>query len=185
LTPLATLRGGAPMLGRVATAAGGAYFCATTPGPADSSLATGGVVLYVLVQRAMAAGAAVLEGTRQLAAGEPVGPGEDPSRWKRLAGAEEAISTEYPIHSGVYASGDRLLAVNRPVAEDTAPVLADERVAGLFRGLDFSRVDDTEGGGGSLIQEIWRAFLASMMVAMLVEAGLCLPRPARAAGVRT
>ena len=84
LTPLATLKGGAPLLARVATNRGGAYFCATTPAAGDSSLATDGVVLYVLVQRALAAGAAVLGTTRQLVAGEPAG--DDPTRWKRLAG---------------------------------------------------------------------------------------------------
>jgi len=181
-TPLATLRGGAPLLARVATTAGGAYFCATTPSAADSSLSSNGVVLYALVQRALAAGAAALEGTRQVAAGEAPRRGDDPANWKRLAGGDEAVSTDYPLHRGVYASGDRLLAVNRPAAEDSAPVLADGRVAGLFRGLDFARVDDREGNLASLIQEVWRAFLACMMVAMVVEAGLCLPRPARAPG---
>lgn len=178
LTPLATLRGGAPLLARATTGAGGVYFCATTPAPGDSSLATGGVVLYVLVQRALAAGASSLEGTRQLSAGEPTG--DDPARWKRLAGADEAVSTDFPLHRGVYASGDRLLAVNRPAAEDAAPVVADDRVAALFRGLDFARVNDREGNLGALIQEVWRLFLLSMMVAMVVEAALCLPRQARA-----
>ena len=56
LTALATLRGGATLLGRITTSGGGAYFCATTPAVGDSSLATNGVVLYVLVQRALAAG---------------------------------------------------------------------------------------------------------------------------------
>ncbi len=56
---------------------------------------------------------------------------------------------------------------NRPLSEDKA---------GLFKGLDFSRVDDQAGSLGSLIQEVWRLFLAAMMVAMMVEAGLCLPR---------
>ena len=66
---------------------------------------------------------------------------------------------------------------------------ADDRVASLFKGLDFSRVDDRAGSLAGLIQEIWRLFLLAMMVALLVEAGLCLPRrtqPAKghAAGVR-
>ncbi len=56
LTALATLRGGAPLLGRLSTNAGGVYFCTTTPGVGDSSLATNGVVLYVLVQRNGAGG---------------------------------------------------------------------------------------------------------------------------------
>ncbi len=174
VTTLATLKGGAPLLARAATDAGGAYFCATTPAVGDSSLASGGVVLYVLVQRAMAAGASVLGGTRQLAAGAK--PVDDPTRWKRLSGADEAVSTDFALHRGAYRSGERLLAVNRPAAEDAAPILAEDRLAGLFRGLDFSRVDDRAGGEGSLIQEIWRLFLAAMLAAMVVEAALCLPR---------
>ena len=174
-TPLATVKGGSPLLARVTTNAGAVYFCATTTAPGDSSLANDGVVLYVLVQRALAAGATVLGSTRQLAAGEPTA-GETPAKWKRLGGAAEAVSTDYALHRGVYQAGERLIAVNRPVAEDAAPILKDDRIAGLFKGLDFSRVDDQAGNVGSLIQEIWRIFLATMMVAMLVEAGLCLPK---------
>jgi hypothetical protein len=173
-----------PLLARVTTSRGGAYFCATTPAVGDSTLATNGVVLYVLVQRAMAGGAVVLEGTRQLSAGET--PPDDPGAWQRLAGADEAVSTDHHLHGGVYASGDRLVAVNRPASEDLAPVLADARVAGLFRGLDFARVDDRAGSVGSLVQEVWRLFLAAMMVALVVEAALCLPklpRPVRPVGL--
>jgi hypothetical protein len=180
VTPLATLRGGSPLLARVAANAGGVYFCATTPAPGDSSLASNGVVLYVMTQRAEAAGAETLETTRSLAAGAPAG--EDPAGWKRLAGGDDALSTDYADHRGVYASGERLLAVNRPAAEDAAPVVADDVVAGLFRGLDFVRVDDREGSLAALIQEVWRPFLVAMMTALLVEAGLCLPGPARARG---
>jgi hypothetical protein len=177
LTTLATLKGGAPLLARATTNRGGAYFCTTTPAVGDSSLATNGVVLYVLTQRALAGGASVLESTRQLAAGET--PPDDPAAWKRLAGADEAVSTDHPLHRGVYASGDRLLAVNRPAAEDSAPVLADRRVAGLFRGLDFARLDDRAGSAGSLVQEVWRLFLAAMMTALVVEAALCIPKMPR------
>ena len=46
-------------------------------GAGDSSLATSGVVFYVLVQRALAAGAASLGSTRQLVAGDAAG--EDPA----------------------------------------------------------------------------------------------------------
>lgn len=181
LTPLAALKGGAPLLARATTNRGGVYFCSTTPAVGDSSLATGGVVLYVLVQRALAAGAAALGNTRQLVAG-PVPAGEDPTRWKRLSGAEEAISTEFSFHRGVYQAGDRLIAVNRAPAEDAARILANPAVAGLFKGLDFARVDDQAGNLSSLIQEIWRMFLTAMMVALVAEAGLCLPKVTRPRG---
>ena len=99
-----------------------------------------------------------------------------------MAGAEEALSTDFPFHRGIYLDGERLLAVNRAAGEASAPVLADRRVAELFRGLDYARVDDKAGSIGSLIQEIWRLFLVAMMVAMVAEAALCLPKLARPAG---
>jgi hypothetical protein len=181
LVSLATLRGGAPLLARLTTSAGGVYFCSTTPAVGDSSLATGGVVLYVMVQRALTEGAKLLGNTLELTAGDAAGGNS--SAWKRLAGAEEALSTDYPLHRGIYQSGERLLAVTRPPAEDLAPVLSADRTTGLFRGLDFARVDDQAGNVSSLIQEVWRLFLVAMMVAMAVEAGLCLPRPRPAGGV--
>jgi hypothetical protein len=184
--PLATLRGGAPLLARAsgkqsaASKHGEAYFLATTPAPGDSSLATNGIVLYVLVQRALAGGSAALGNVRQLTAGDnTLG---DPATWQQIAGSEQTLSTEYPFHRGVYSVGDRLVAVNRPAAEDQAAVLDDGQVAGLFRGLDFIRVDHQAGRLASLIQEIWRPFLATVIIALLVEAGLCFPRKAPQSG---
>jgi hypothetical protein len=100
-----------------------------------------------------------------------------------VAGAEEALSTDFSFHRGIYQSGDRLLAVNRAAVEAGAPVLSGPRVDQLFRGLDFARVEDRAGSAASLIQEVWRLFLFAMLCAMIVEAALCLPRPARPAGV--
>jgi hypothetical protein len=174
LTPLATVKGSRLLFARLPTNRGGVYFCATTPDAGDSSLAANGVVLYALVQRAIAAGAAVLGQTRQLVAGEVAV--EQAANWRQVAGNPDTISIEYPHHAGIYAFGDKLLAVNRAAAEDQAAVLADDRVAELFQGLNFSRVDDRAGSFASLIQEIWRSFLMIMLVALLVEAALCMPR---------
>jgi len=180
LTSLATLRGGAPLLARAPSNQGGVYFCATTPAASDSSLANNGVVLYVLIQRAITEGASVLGTTRQLVAGEAAK--DDTTTWHGLAAPDGALSTEYAFQQGAYEEGERLLAVNRSAAEDQAPVLVDQRVADLFRGLDFSRVDDTAGGASSLVQEIWRIFLIAMIAALILEAVLCLSRPVRATG---
>jgi hypothetical protein len=175
LTPLASLKGGRPLLARLPTNRGGVYFCTTTPDPGDSSLASNGVVLYVLVHRALTAGAAVRGQTRHLVAGD-VAVEEQPTTWQQVAGAPDAISTDYAYHAGVYRAGEKLLAVNRSPAEDQAAVLTDERVAELFKGLDFTRVDDRAGSLIGLIQEIWRPFLIVMLISLLVEAALCLPR---------
>ena len=72
--------------------------------------------------------------------------------------------------------------MNRPTTEDGAKILLDARVAELFRGLSFVRVDDQAGSVNSLIQEIWRVFLVAMLVSLVLEAALCLSKVARAAG---
>jgi hypothetical protein len=182
-TPLAVLQGGAPLIARVPTERGGVYFWTTTAAPADSSLATSGVVLYVGIQRALASGAAVLGNTRNLPAGQA--PVDIPAQWEALAGSDQTVSNEYAFHQGVYAAGERLLAVNREGAEDRASVLDASRVAGLFQGLEFARVDDRAGSVRSLVQEIWRLFLAAMIVAMIVEAALCFPKLRRTEGAAT
>jgi hypothetical protein len=179
-TPLAKLYGGAPLLARVTTERGGVYCCAATAAPADASLGTDGVALYVAVQRALAAGAAEMAQARQLAAGDKFPAAGEP--WKQMAGSEDALSTEYPSHAGVYAADKQSLAVNRAAAEDRPAILSDARVAELFRGLDFDRVDDQAGNVNSLAREVWRVCLATMALAMVAEAGLCLPRPPRPTG---
>ena len=174
-TVLASLHGGAPLVARVPTKRGGVYFWATTPAPRDSTLATGGVVLYAFVQRALTAGASVLGHARLLNAGDAAG--ENPAQWTRIAEGDGGLSTEAAYHRGVYSDGDRLLAVNRPADEDISKVLGDTRVGELFRDLSYDRVDDQAGSLSALVQEIWRMFLIAMVVALVAEAALCLPKP--------
>jgi len=42
--------------------------------------------------------------------------------------------------------------------------------------LPFSRVDDSAGSLTNIVREVWRLFLISMIIALLVEAVLCMPR---------
>jgi hypothetical protein len=173
MTPLATLPGGNPLVARSTRDKGGVYFLATTPSPSDSSLAADGVVLYVALQRAIATGSESLGNTRQMIAGQPTLD----TTWQPLATGEEALSSEYSYQAGVYASDERLMAINRSSAEALAPALSAEQVDGLFAGLDFDRVTDQAGNLTSLTREIWRVFLVGMIAALVVEAGLCLPKP--------
>jgi hypothetical protein len=175
-TALATLPENKPLLARVTTDRGGVYFCATTSSMDDASLGTDGVALYVMIQRALAAGAAELGNSLQLNAGD--GFPTTAAAWTKLGGAENVLSTEFPYQAGVYAAGERTLAVNRAAAEDHAPILSDAQVAGLFQGLDFDRVDDRAGNVTSLTREVWRLFLGAMLIALVAEAGLCIPRAA-------
>jgi len=178
-TSMATLQNGKPLFARVPTDRGAVYVCATGTSQEDSNMATNAVVLYVAVQRAMAAGAGRLGATRQVDAGASsvAGPA-----WQRLSHEGEGLSTQYHSHAGVYQAEERLLAVNRPDREDQAKVLADSQVDNLFQGLDMVRIRDRLTGGSNLVQEISRMFLMAMLVLLLVEAALCLPRWRQATG---
>jgi hypothetical protein len=190
-TPLASLPADATFLARATGQRGGVYFCTSTPSNRDSTLATEGIVLYALVQRAIDRGAEVIGKTRQvdadtLAAGFQSKDGQ----WTRLAGSSDALSTEMGLHSGVYQRGDRLVAINRPAAEDAASILADGRIDELFAGLSFSRISGRAGDDGSFVKEIWRMFLVAMLLALIGEAVLCLPKrsiaePSLSSGMRS
>jgi len=176
-TVLASLSNGAPLVLRLPTTRGGIVVWTTTPALQDSTLAANGVVLYAFVQRSLAAGAAALSKARTYDAG-PV-PDEDPAQWNRLSSAESGLSTELATTAGAYASGDRVLTINRPRREDTGRALSSTQIAELFQGLDYVQVNDQAGSLTALIQEIWRLFLALMIVALIAEALLCLPKPSR------
>ena len=185
-TPLAVLLDGRPLLVRAAGDRGGASFLATTPAVSDSDLAANGVVLYAVVQRAIDAGLETVGNARQVDAGAMVlGGGDAGGRrssqqrsqedWRQIAGPPSA-STEAGFHAGVYASRGKLLAVNRPAAEDAAEVVDDRQIETLFQGLSFSRFEQKAGGLGAIVEEVWRLFLVALLVALVVEGLLCLPR---------
>ncbi len=182
--PLASLAGGLPLFARTAEDSG-IYWCTTLPTPRDSSLASEGIVLYAVVQRAIDRGLLPLLGARQLDAGAESaatarGAAGD-AACERLAGPEATLSTDVGLQPGVYSASGRLVAVNRPAAEDAGVIISDERIDGLFRGLSYARISGQAGAGESVVQEIWRAFLIAMLGALVLEGILSLPRPARPA----
>ncbi|GAA5506477.1 BatA domain-containing protein [Novipirellula caenicola] len=177
VTALATVTGGDPLLARAMTENGGVYFCAASPSLDRSSLADNGVVLYAIVQRAIDQGLQSLTRTRNQVAGQVDLPIDG---WKQLAGDPNGISSEYASTAGVYRSGagqgSRLIAVNRAASEDQVELADAADVEALFEGVHFSRVDDGVDKDSGIAREVWRLFLFGMIVAMLLEAVLCLPR---------
>ena len=129
-----------------------------------------------MLQRALSEGAKSLGDTRQIDAGV-LNP-KSSVKWQRLAGSEDGLSTENAFVAGVYQRPeDRFwLAVNRSPIEDGNSVIDEGQVESLFAGLVFSRIDPSVGQSGSLVEEGWRAFLIIMLVAMIGEACLCLPK---------
>jgi len=190
---LAGLPGGHPLLARAATGevegdagAGPARpvsnvaFLTTTAAPQDSTLAAEGVVLYCLLQRAIERGLLPLSNVRLVEAGGEaaaiLSAGATP---RRLSPPVAGAVTEPGWTAGVYALGDRLVAVNRPQAEDAATLVDDARIDEAFAGLALTRIEGQAGGTGRLVQEIWRGFLVAVILALVGEGLLCLPSPPR------
>jgi hypothetical protein len=59
--------------------------------------------------------------------------------------------------------------------EDHSKTTRVETVDELFDGLPYQRIDDSVGNTSSLANEIWRIFLITMVLALILEAALCMP----------
>ena len=69
--------------------------------------------------------------------------------------------------------------MNRSEAEDDTKLVSDDQLKQLFSGLSFRTVRDEVGTERSLIQEVWRLFLILMLLMLLSESALSLPRTIR------
>ena len=171
-TTLARLDTGVPFLVRATTTTGGVYFVASMPSEEMSNLATDGVVLVAMVHRALDEGSRSLRATGQRDAGAEL-TFLDRRRVMHLEDAPR-LSTERNLHAGVLEFEGEWIALNRPIAEDVAPTAAPRDIDRAFAGLDYRRVTDDGKSDGALVEEIWRIFLILVVVALLVEAVLCL-----------
>ena len=181
--PLARINGHGPLLMRSVERTGNVYFLGTLPAPGASSLARDGVVMFALLNRALNEGAATLGKAQQRYAAATV-LGSDPGKWHPLGQKEEAaIPENLPLHAGVFSSGDKLVALNRPPGEDQPETLSPDTLNDLFAGLDFRVVNDTLENAHSITNEVWRTFLLMVALALIGEALLCMPpRPEKTAG---
>mgnify|MGYP001157927922 CR=1 FL=1 len=161
------------------TSAGSVYLWGTLPRSDHSSLASEGIVFFVMLHRALDGGADSVSRARMAPTGIAALSGFDETRL--LDGlTAEGVEAAPGLLPAAFASGEdtatrRLLALNRPEIEDDTRILAPEALETLLAGVDFRRIDDTVGSRSSLAAEVWRAFLIAMALALLVEAMLCLP----------
>jgi hypothetical protein len=173
--PLARVAGVGPLLMRSLDRNGNVYFLGTLPGPGASSLARDGVVMFAMLYRALNQGAATLGKAQQRYASATV-LGGDPGKWQPVEPRNAtAIREELPLHAGIFSSGDRLIALNRPPGEDEPQTLSPAEVNDLFAGLDFQALNDTLENGRNLTNEVWRTFLVLVALALVSEALLCMP----------
>jgi len=171
---LAELNNRASLLRRGTLGQGAFYFCATWPTAGESSLLRDGVTLYVMLHRALEMGANSLSRVRQLDAGTE--EALDVAQWELLSEQPAgSLSTDRPFLAGVFRHEDRLVALNRPAAEDRGRPINEQQVDQLFEGLAFRVVAEELGSTSALASEIWRVFVLLMALALITEAVLCLP----------
>lgn len=170
LIALAAFEDGTSFLARRALGKGQFLFCATLPEPEWSTLGDG-LVLVPMMQRLLETGSKRLNQESSLVCGE-------------LSGAERtrpwtAVAASHPqdpqVEAGVYRSGNRLVAVNRPASEDEPGMLTAEEAERLFGPLPVQMLADRRGRSEQLQGEIWRLFLFGMLLFLLVESLLILP----------
>jgi hypothetical protein len=176
MTDLASLQGNLPLLVRsdamTEQARGSVYALCTSPSPTDSTLAKDGVALYVMVHRMLNAGILRVGNAKVW----DVTPDHIPAieNATTLMSAEGIVSNQLGEHSGVFRTGRLIVAQNRLTSEDEPKGVNSESLGELFGTLRWYRIEAIETSS-SLVQEIWRWFAFLMLIALLVEAVLCIP----------
>jgi hypothetical protein len=132
------------------------------------------------VHRAIASGVETLGAARQFQAGALAASQVEalPLLNRSEAGNDSglvAIRKLKPLRAGIYGNAEQLIALNRPLSEDVPAIVPDESLRSMFAGLDYQVIQAELGNDRSLASEIWRFFIVAMVIAMLVEAWLCLP----------
>lgn len=169
---LATFADGIPLLAGKRVGRGEVYFFGSLP-TADWSTLGSGEVLVPMLQRLLQAGA------RRVQTAVMANCGDLPPNLARL----QWTSVTHPsggrdpqLHAGVYQAGSRLLAVNRPAIEDSPDQIDPARASALFGSLPLQIWQQQANRRDALEGEIWRLFLAAMLLFLLVEGWLILPR---------
>ncbi len=167
--PLAMFSDGRPLLSARADGRGRRYDLSTLPRPDWSTLGDGWVWVP-MIQRMLE------EGSRRLgeAAMGLCGRWTDDrpgASWETIEGLPSAVPG---LRAGLFRSGRRLLALNRPPEEDDLGYLEPARVEVLMRPLrvrvagDLGRAGPEEGVRG----ELWPLLATLAMLALLAESAL-------------
>lgn len=162
-------------LARLAHDRGTAWFAASLPDYTWSNLGDADVLLP-LVQRSVLAGAERFDSSYISHVGSEQSRPREGEAVTRLDDYGTSYHSVPTLQAGVYRLGERLLALNRPAAEDLPDSLSRENLDTILRGTGYKLSEQTaRNSDDSLATEIWRAFLAAMLFFLIAEALLCLP----------
>jgi hypothetical protein len=166
---LASFNDGKPFLTRRTLGKGAMLFCAAGLAPEWSNLRDNGTVLVLMVQRLLAQGGRRFTQASFLQCGDAL-PAEAGTGWLSVEGSKDART-----QAGVYRSGSRLIAVNRPASESDPETIEPEKARSLFAPAKVQLFTEQKQGESKLQSELWRTFLYTMVLFLLVEAALILP----------
>ena len=167
---LAAFDDGTAFLTRQTLGKGEVYFCSTLADPAWSSLGDG-PVLVPMLQRMMQAGSRRVQQISSVACGE-LSLTDRKLPWVSV---DSAAQKDIRTQAGVYRSGDRLLAVNRPAAEDEPDLIDPAEAKKLFGDLPVQMLQEHNVATAALQGEIWRFFVFGMLLFLIAEGILILP----------
>ena len=171
-TSLAEWDDGSPLLYRQLQGLGTAIFINTLPNDRWSNLEF--VALHlVAVQRLLEKGTDRLHsGYRAIAGSEKAKLRGDEIR-DRLDAFEDYEPALGSYRAGVYRLGERVIAVNRPAAENSPLRVNEEALDTLLEGTSYSLFESTKDDK-NLVSPVWWAFLIAVLFFLLAEAILCL-----------
>ncbi len=175
-TPLARWDDGEAFLVRRVLDRGTAWFLGSLPDYTWSNLGDADVLLPV-VQRVVIAGAERFDASSLGEVGgdtAQLNSGETRIRLDDF-GTPDPANAAYD--AGVYRLGDRVIALNRPVAEDFPEIVGHEAIEASLDGTGYTLFEQAgQTTNTALSRDVWRAFLAAMLFFLLAEALLCLPK---------
>jgi len=171
-TSLAEWDDGSPLLYRQLQGLGTAIFINTLPDDRWSNLEF--VALHlVAVQRLLE------KGTDRLHSGYRAIAGSEKAKLRgneirdRLDAFEDYEPALGSYRAGVYRLGERVIAVNRPTAENSPLRVNEEALDTLLEGTSYS-LFESKKDDNNLVSPVWWAFLIAVLFFLLAEAILCL-----------
>ena len=171
--PLARWEDGEPFITRKIVDRGTLWFFGSIPDYTWSNLGDADVLLPA-TQRILALGADRFDFSYLAEINsEPTSllPGETRTR------VDDFSQENSPHAAGVFRLGERLIAVNRPLAEDDLQVATKDNLDAMLEGTDYRLLDQVgQAADPSLSTDMWRAFLLAVLFFLISEALLCLPK---------
>lgn len=171
--PLARWEDGEPFITRKIVDRGTLWFLGSLPDYTWSNLGDADALLPA-TQRILALGADRFDSSYLAEINtEPatLAPGETRAR------VDDFSQENTPHDAGVFRLGERLVAINRPLAEDDLQIATKDNLDAMLAGTDYRLLDQVgQSADPSLSTDMWRAFLLAVLFFLISEALLCLPK---------